>query len=211
MMPRPLVLASCAAALLLAKPSRAVERVETDASLGFALPAGSLERGSRVADTTYGAIPLRLDGAAFLAPSLALRASASFAVAIPKLCASAGDCASSLGHDVAVDLGARFAFHDVWRFAPRLDVGVGWEWYGSALSDHGVSSTRSYSGPTFVSLAIAMPIRFGDHFAIGPSSSVRAGTFTSATLTTPGATASRLDGAALHAWLGAAIDARLAF
>src|SRR5437868_6732445 len=102
---------------LAAQPARALDRLETDASLGFAFPAGSLERGSRVGDTTSGAIPI----------------------------------------------------------------------------------------------ALSAPVRLGDRFAIGPSLSVRAGAFTSASKSTPAWSDSSLDGGAIHAWLRAALDARVSF
>jgi hypothetical protein len=204
-------LLACLGIVLVARPSRALDRIETDASLGFALPAGSLERGPRVGDTTYGAIPIAIDVAPFVAPRVALRASLAFAVAIPRLCATASDCKASLGRDVAVDLGARFALPELARVSPRLDIGVGWEWYATTFSDAGVSSTRSYSGPTFAAIALSAPIRLGDRFALGPSLGVRAGAFTSASRATPGWTDSSLYGAAIHAWLRAAVDARLAF
>jgi hypothetical protein len=200
-----------AAATLVAPRAEALDHVEGDASLGFAFPAGSLERGSRVGDTTVGAIPLEIDGAFFYTPRLALRGALSLALTIPKLCASAGDCKASLGHDYALDVGARIALPAVGPVSPRLDAGIGWEWYGTTLSDAGVSSTRSYSGPTFAVLAVSAPFRFGSRFALGPSLAIRAGAFTSASRTTPAWTDSSLDGIAIHAWLRAAVDARVTF
>src|SRR5262249_18778669 len=114
-----------AAAAILLSVSAAHADGEGSASLGYAVPAGSLERGSRVSDTTFGAVPIQLDGAYFVAPRLALRLSAAFAIAIPKLCASSADCTKSLGRDVALDAGVRFALPDVGPFAPRLDAGLG--------------------------------------------------------------------------------------
>ena len=91
-------------------------------------------------------------------------------------------------------------------------MGLGWEWYTTSLSDHGVSSTRAYTGPTFAALSLAAPRRLSRLFAIGPSLGVRAGVFTGATRTTPAWTDTTLDGPAVHAWLRAAlrIKARLA-
>lgn len=192
-------------------PSLAGAAGEASASIGYALPAGSLERGSRLGDTTFGAVPIQLDGAWFVTPRVALRLSAAFAVAIPKLCATASDCTSSLGRDVALEAGVRFALPDIGPFVPRLDVGSGWEWYTTSLSDHGVSSTRAYTGPTFAALSLAAPLRVSRRFAMGPSLGVRAGVFTSATRTTPAWTDTTLDGSAAHAWLRAAIDAQLSF
>lgn len=194
-----------------AREARARDRLETDASLGFAIPAGSLERASMLGDTTFGAASIQLDGAWFLARNVAVHAAISYAAGVPKLCASAGDCEASLGRDVAVDVGARIALFDVGRFAPRLDLGVGWEWYATSLSDNGVSSTRAYSGPTFGALDLAMPFRVSSRFAIGPALGARVGVFTSVTRTTPTWSDSSLDGEMVHAWVRFALDARLTF
>jgi hypothetical protein len=198
-------------AFIIADNARGEERGEASASLGYAFPAGSLERGSRVSDTTYGAVPLAIDGAVFVTPRVALRLSAAFALAIPKLCASSSDCTASLGNDIAVDAGVRFALPDLGPFAPRFDAGFGWEWYTTSLSEKGVASTRAYSGPTFAALALSAPLRISRRFTLGPMLGVRAGAFTSSTKTTPSWTDSSLDGAALHAWLRASVVADLTF
>jgi hypothetical protein len=194
-----------------APDARAADRGEASASLGYAVPAGSLERGSRVSDTAFGAVPVQLDGAFFVTPRLALRLSGAFALAIPKLCASASDCTSSLGKDIAIDAGVRFALPDVGPFAPRLDAGIGWEWYATTLSDKGVSSTRAYAGPTFAAFALSAPFRLSRRFTLGPSLGMRAGVFTSSTRTTPSWTDSSLNGAAVHGWFRAGVGAQLSF
>ncbi len=206
-----LLFLAAASTCLLAFDARAADRGEASASLGYAFPAGSLERGSRVSDTTYGALPVQIDGAVFVAPRIALRLSGALGVAVPKLCSSASDCAASLGRDVAFDAGVRLALPDVGPFAPRLDVGLGWEWYRATLSGKGVSSTRAYTGPTFAAFALSAPLRVSRHFTLGPSLGLRAGAFTSSTRTTPSWTDSSLGGAAVHAWLRAGIVAQLTF
>ena len=198
-------------AVLLTRDSAAAEHVELDASLGFGIPAGALERGSRLSDTTFGMVPFEVGGAWFVVRHVALRAAASYGVGIPKLCASAGDCGASLGHDVAVDLGARVAPFELAAIAPRIDAGIGWEWYSTSLSDKGVVSARSYSGPTFLALTLSVPIRVSSRLAIGPALGLRAGVFTSSARTTPGWTESSLDGTVIHAWLRASVDARFTF
>ena len=193
------------------RAANATKPLETDASLGFALPLGSLERGSRISDTTWGNVPIELDGAWFFAPRIGLHGAFSYAVGIPKLCASTRDCEASLGHDVAIELGVRFAPPDLGVLSPRLDAGIGWEWYGASLADNGAVSSRAYSGPTFLALAFSAPLVLSKRFAIGPTLGVRAGVFSSSTRQTPAWTETSLDGTAIHAWLRIAIDARLTF
>lgn len=208
---RGVVVVGAMALALVARDASGGDRIEADVSLGFAFPAGSIERSSRLGDTASGAVPIQADGAWFLARRIALHGALAYGIGVPKLCSSPGDCEASLGRDVALELGVRLAPLDLRALAPRLDVGVGWEWYTTLLSDKGVSSSRAYSGPTFLALTLSAPLRVSDRFAMGPSVGVRAGAFTSATRTTPAWTDTSLDDTTIHAWLRLTIDARLAF
>jgi hypothetical protein len=151
-----------------------------------------------------------LDVGVFFAPRLAAFASLAYGVAIPKLCATASDCESSLGHDVALTMGTRLGLAELGRASVRADVGVGWEWYATTLSDQGVASTRSYSGPVFGSLAASAPVRLGRRFTLGPALGIRAGVFTQASLSTPSWTQATIEGHVVHAWVDFALQAAIA-
>ncbi len=194
-----------------ARPAGAQDRVELDASLGYALPLGSIERGSRLGDTTYGGIPIDLRAALRVAPRVGLLASVAYAPAIPKLCASVDDCMASFGRDVAIAVGVRFSLPPFWRIAARVDLGVGYAWYASTLSDNGTSSTRSASGPTFLDVRLSAPITLGRHFALGPFLGARIGSFLAGRVETPLRTIEGLDGIEVHAWLRVGVDAAFTF
>src|SRR4051812_47731229 len=97
-----------ALATLLVSGSAGAGDWEIGIATGWAAPAGSAERGARTSDTTVGLVPLDLDVAYRFTPRIGVAASLRYAAAIPTLCAAADDCVSSLGHDTAVSLRARF-------------------------------------------------------------------------------------------------------
>lgn len=149
--------------LLFAASARADEtafrRVEVGASLGYAAPVGSAERGSRTSDTNIGLVPIELDLAYRINPAFGVVASARYGIGIPTLCKTAGDCTSSLGSDVVLALRARIFLPRLWRMSPFADVGIGYEWLTTRLTDAGVTSTRAYPGPLPLSMEVAAPFR----------------------------------------------------
>jgi hypothetical protein len=110
-----------------------------------------------------------IDGAYRYAPPASVLAGFRYGVAIPKLCASADDCRSSLGSDVRVELGSRFHAPLLGLLRPLLDLGFGYEWYTSRLSDQGVTSSRSYRGPVLLFLRLGGDFRLSRAVRIGPS------------------------------------------
>lgn len=181
--------------------AQAQHRAELDASFGYADPVGSVERGARLGDTTYGTAPFDLRVAWRLGSRVAVFASAALAPAIPKLCASVDDCIASVGRDLSLSVGVRIAVQDLWRIRPRLDVGVGYAWHASTLHDDGAVSTRTASGPTFIDLRVSAPIALGPHVAFGPFLGVRVGSYLVGRVETPLRSIDGLDGISLHGWL----------
>jgi hypothetical protein len=192
-------------AIVLTGRAAVADGVEIGASLGYAAPVGSAEHGSRVSDTTFGQLPVALDGAVRLADRAGVRAGLQYGVAIPTQCASASECESSLGSDVALSLGARF-------FLPWVvaDASVGYEWLTTKLVDADATSTRAYRGPLF-SVAATLPFTLGARWTLGPAIGASIGTFTSYALETNALSPSgSVPERAWHAWLSVAVRVGLA-
>ena len=167
-----------AAALSLSRVAGA-QKMELGATLGYAEPVGSAERGSRVADTTFGQVPVALDGAYRLTGLVGVVARLQYGVAIPTQCASASECEASLGSDVVMSLGARFRL-------PRLivDASVGYEWLTTRLADGDATSTRAYHGPALLAVEVVAPFALGKGWTLDPALGASVGTFTSYALET---------------------------
>jgi hypothetical protein len=197
--------------LVLASKAHAEEparRLDLGAAMGYAFPVASAEAGSRVSDTTIGLVAFEGDVAYRLASALAIDAWGRYGLGIPTLCKSAGDCSSSLGNDVALAVRARFFLPAFGSARPHADVGVGYEWFATRLTDSGVTSTRTYHGPVLLSADAAAPFRLSDRWTLGPELSATLGTFSSYALETPANTSSGpVSGRALHLWI--AIGVRL--
>jgi hypothetical protein len=179
-------------------------------SLGYAAPAGSTEQGDMVSDTTSGMIPFAVDGAYRLAPHLGVSVRFQYGVGLPTLCRNGGDCAASLGGDVSAGVGVRYFGPRVGTATPHLDIGVGYEWLTTRLSEQGAASTRAHRGPIVTAVSLAWPFRLGERWAFGPSAEASIGTFTSYALTTNLPRSSgEVAGHALHGWLS--VSARLEF
>jgi hypothetical protein len=199
-----------AAVVLLARPARAdspePRRLELGASIGWASPIGSAERGARIRDTTTGLVPFELDAAYRLTRHVGVALAARYGAGIPTLCQTASDCESSLGTDVLVAARARFFLPDVGPFDPRLDVGVGYEWLTTRFSDAGVGSSRGYRGPVHLSAELFVPFTLGRRFTLGPALGATLGAFTASSLDTPaGSSSSSTVEHALHGWLSLAV------
>jgi hypothetical protein len=177
-------------------------RFELAASTGYAAPFGEAEKGSRVGDTAFGAVPFALDAAYRVTPLVGVAAHARYGVAIPTLCQSASDCEGSLGNDMLLLLSARFYGPPVWRLAPLLDLGVGYEWLTTQLVDAAATSSRSYGGPVVVAVQVMAPIRLGARLTLGPTLGAWLGTFTSYRLQTNAQSpAGDVPWRAVHAWI----------
>lgn len=179
-------------------------------SLGYSFPVGSLEEASRVSDTTYGLVAVAPDVAYRIDPRLGIFVRGSYGVGVPTLCASASDCQDSLGSDVQLILGSRFSFERAIGRRFFGELGLGYEWYASTLSDEGVESTRRYRGALFSTRA-GVDFGLGKHFSLGPIVDVCVGELSHSSFESPGVDRSgRVDGAAVHGWitlgLRAAID-----
>lgn len=188
----------------------ALPPVDVGASIAYAAPVASAERGARVSDTTTGMVPLRLDAAYAFTPSIAVAAAAAYAPAIPTLCQSAGDCVSSLGSDVMLSLRVRARLPTLGPLTPRLDLGVGYEWLTTKLADGGATATRAYHGPVVALVEAQVPFRLGARWTLGPTLGAALGVFTHESLDT---NAFQQSGAvpehAAHAWL--TLGVRLGF
>jgi hypothetical protein len=184
-------------------PARADSpRVDASVALGYAAPVGGLERLSRVADTTFGIVPLDVAVAYMVREPLAVVMTGSAALGIPKLCASAGDCVASLSHDYSMALGVRYSMPHVGSAAPFARVGMGYEVYASSLADQGSNATRAYAGPVLLDAELALRWSLSPHVSWGPYLRGRLGTFTNGSVETPSFHTDAVDGRSLHGWLG---------
>jgi hypothetical protein len=202
---RAVVLPAAVALSLAGSPSFAqydARRFELAASGGYAAPFGEAEKGARVSDTAFGAVPFALDAAYRVTPFVGVAAHARYGVTIPTLCQSASDCEASLGRDTVLILSARFYAPRVWRLAPLLDVGIGYEWLTTQLVDAGATSSRSYGGPVVLAVQLAAPVRLGARWTLGPTLGGWLGTFTTYGLhTNAQSPAGDVPWRALHAWI----------
>jgi hypothetical protein len=179
--------------------------------LGYALPVGELERGSKVSDVVYGLVPLGLEAGYRWNRTVSLVVHGAYAFGIPTLCATASDCLSSLGHDLRLGLGARFTFQRLGPVVPQVRATFGYEWFRSELSDNGVTSGRSYRGPILASLQAFGNFGSVDH-GLGPFVAMSTGIFSNRTLDTPAfSSGSTVDGARIHAWMELGIRGVLSF
>lgn len=175
-------------------------RIQVGALLGYAFSAGSLERGSRTSDVTFGAPFIAVDGAYRLSPAWSVGAAFSYGVAIPKLCVTSSDCTSSLGHDETLALLGRWHVGQWGLFAPTVDAHLGYEWLGTSLSDSGAKSARSYRGFAGALAADAMFNR-SSRIALDLRMELRTGVFHRAAIVASGVDASGpTDGNTLHLW-----------
>jgi hypothetical protein len=171
-------------------------RFGVGASLGYAFPVG---------DETYGVVPLELDGTYRLARAVGVGLSARYGPAIPNLCSSFDDCTGSIGSDVAITAHTRCFLPRVGPILPAADLGFGYEWFASRLTDSGVTSTRSHHGPILLRVDLLAPFELSSHWSLGPALAAMIGTFTSGSLDTPaGEISNRTDERSVHAWLSVA-------
>lgn len=202
---------SCVAALLfLASSAAAEDRWDVGASIGYAAPVGSAQRGDKTSDTTSALVPFSLDASYRATKNVGAAASLTYGIGAPTLCGSASECISSLGHDVAFSARAKLFLPKLFRFEPTMELGPGWEWMTAKLADGGAESSRMYSGPVFVVEASA-PFRFGRRLTLGPALGATMGTFTTARLDTPTFSRDDAGGHAIHAWLYASLRCGVSF
>src|SRR5689334_21774625 len=115
--------------------------------LGYTFPMGDLERGSEVSDVVHGLVPLGSEVGYRFNSTVSLVAHGAYPFGIPTLCATASDCTASLGHDLRLGVGGRFALFQLGPVLPELRASFASEWFRSELSDNDVTSGRSYRGP----------------------------------------------------------------
>ena len=176
------------------------------ASLGYSFPLGSLEEGSRTSDVTPGIASIAVDGGYRANFRCAAIAELGYGVVIPKLCASSGECSASLGSDVTLTLGTRLYPGRLGRVEPSIELGFGYEWFNSKLTDESATSSRSYRGPVFMLAGVAAEFRVGSSFTLGPSLSTLLGAFSHSGLEASGIDRTEtVDGVAVHGWLHLAL------
>jgi hypothetical protein len=164
-------------------PARAFgERWDVGLQFAYGLPGGRLERGSFISDTTPGILPLQLDVAYRLGNSVAIAAYGVYGFVVPSLCSGGKDCAASIGHDVSVGVRGRYYLPRAGPISPRIDLGVGYEWFESKLSDKGTTSSRSYRGPVLGSIEVFGNLLRSSPWMLGPALGASFGVFAARTL-----------------------------
>jgi len=176
-----------------------LSRVTLLVDVGYAYPTGSAETGTDTGDVSFGLIPLSLVGTYDIAREWSASARLRYALNIPTLCASASDCESSLGHDVAVSVGIGRALPHWWHLTARIGLDVGWEWLTTKLSDAGVAASRSWNGP-FARLEAFADLKSGGPWSLGPAIGIDIGLFSHFDLDTPAGSTSGSNDSAVHAW-----------
>jgi hypothetical protein len=192
----------------IASPARA--DAEIGASLGYALPLGSVERGARTSDATFGLARIALDAGWRFNDRIGVAIGAAYGAGIPTLCATSGDCIASLGSDVVLSVRARYFLPRVSSMAPRIDAGIGYEWWTLRLADNGTTSTQSFHGPLGI-LEAAAPFAIGKRWSIGPALGVELGSFTSHRIESGTLDVAATTEHAMHAWLFGAVRAGFEF
>ena len=178
------------------------QSIELAVTLGYAVPIGDSERGGRVSDTTFGVVPLAIDMGYRFVSRVGVAARVQYGIGVPTLCQTAGDCVSSLGTDVAAVLEARVYLPEPGPFAPRTEVGIGYEWLTTRRSDSGAHSKRAYSGPVPLWLEFVAPLRLAGHWLFGPAVGIAVGTFTARSLeTNVASTSGDVPERGMHAWI----------
>jgi hypothetical protein len=176
-----------------------LSRITVLGDVGYAYPAGTAETGTDTRDVSFGLVPLSLVGTYDLARSWSASARLRYAFNIPTLCASAADCESSLGREVAVTVGIGRLLPRWWHLTPCVGFESGWEWLTAKLSDAGVAASRGWNG-AFARLEISADLKSSGPWSLGPALGVEAGLFTHFDLDTPAGHSSGGTERAVHAW-----------
>jgi len=204
------------ASMLVATPagagSESVRHFDVGASLGYAFPAGSSERGARLSDATFGSAPVDLTAMYRLSGRLAVGITGRYGAVVPTLCTDSSDCMSSLGRDVIVALRARVFLPRLLEAEPYADVGVGYEWFASKLADSGATSTHSYKGPILFSTELGMPFELGSRWTLGPAFGLSLGTFVGSHLEAPGVSSEvGVSDRSIHGWVSLGVRMAVRF
>jgi hypothetical protein len=84
--------------------------------------------------------------------------------------------------------------------SPEGDLSLGYEWLSSRLSDHGVTSSRTYRG-VLVGADVHAMFSLSERWMLGPMVGVGVGVFDHESLDGPGiATRGAIDDTAIHLW-----------
>ena len=186
-------------------------RVQVGVELGYAFPAGVLERESKTSDVVRGLVPLGVEGGYRLSPHVMLLARIQYGFGVPKLCATASDCIASLGHDIALEFGGRFFLPRLGPVSPEVSTLFGYEWFRSELSDNGVTSARDYRGPMLAAVQLFSNLT-RSNLSLGPFVTASSGIFAHRALETPAfSTDSYVDRAGIHVWVDLGFRGALSF
>lgn len=180
-------------------PQSHLSRITVLGEIGYSYPSGDPETGSNTGDVSFGLVPISVMATYDFLINWSATARFSYALNVPTLCASAPDCESSLGHDVALAIGVGRVLPRRWHFTPRLGFEAGWEWLTTKLSDGGVVAARSWNGP-FARLEVFADVRSRGPWSLGPAIGLDVGLFTHFDLETPAGHTGGSTDTALHAW-----------
>jgi hypothetical protein len=184
-----------------APPKQKERTIELGARAGLALPFGAIEQGTRESDLTFGAVPLAIDGGAVLSRYLTLGALFAYAPTVPKLCGSASECISSVGHDLTLMVLHRFhppPPNAIRWLRPDLEAGIGYVWSSRSLVDSGAESTRSARGPV-LRLALSPTVRLSSRLELAVVFGASLSVSSQVSLDAPGITEARApDGRGVH-------------
>jgi hypothetical protein len=169
------------------------------ADLGYAYPAGTAEAGTDLRDVSFGLVPISIAGSYDLPRGWTAGARLRYALSVPTLCASAPDCESSLGRDIAFTVGIERTLPFWRRFTTHVGLQVGWEWLTTTLSDGGVAASRSWNGP-LATLDVFLDLKSHGPWSVGPVAALDAGVFTHFDLDTPAGHTGGSADTALHVW-----------
>jgi hypothetical protein len=209
---RAALLASIACLLVLHAPSASAEGLPLSVgiSLGYATPLGSAERGSHVSDTTLGAVPIALDVRYRILQRLGVGLRAQYALGLPTLCQTSGDCIASLGGDTAIVVSARYALAGWRSMTPSVETAFGYEWSTARFADANGRSSRSYRGPLLLALRAVVSFHVAKRWSVGPFLEASGATFTDYALDTNASSPSaHIPWRAMHGWVSLGLEVGL--
>jgi hypothetical protein len=159
-------------ALLGTSPAAAEpRRFDLGIRLGYARPLGAFDRATHAADTSHGGVGTALDATVRIGPPAEWNVSAGifagWAETIPRLCASASECLSSLGRDAELGVVVRVRGPQFGFLLPEAEMGQGWSWSSRSLADEDATSSHRWSGPVLLRGALVPSIRLGDRTRLG--------------------------------------------
>ncbi|HET8538368.1 MAG TPA: hypothetical protein VFL83_00720 [Anaeromyxobacter sp.] len=196
-----------AALVALALPTAAAAGPVLALRLGWAASAGDAARETPMSEVADGEIPIQLDAFWRFPPHWF--GGVYYAYGFGRPSGAISDRCDALGADCSVwtmRVGAQlgYTFGELWRLAPWLAVGIGYEWTHEDASRGGLSGSQTLSGWEFVNVEGGADVKVSGKVSVGPYASFRLGQY------------SRLDGYGIpskgvHQWYGVGIRARYDF